>query len=187
MSTKSTSYVVHNATNSAVGDNAQATNTINTQTILPSTGATPSTIKTEHMQQAADVITQRVLALLSPHLKAHETQIINEIQTNAVLQTVADDTQMVILENIRSQLVQMRQTLQENTPQNAEQAAFTHAVTQAADLIEAPALDARHRLKVAIPLMPAILSYETELELNERLNLEELWLGLRRQVAKVMR
>ena len=36
-------------------------------------------------------------------------------------------------------------------------------------------MDAKHKLKVTIPIVPVLLSYEGEIELSSRLNLQELW------------
>lgn len=47
-----------------------------------------------------------------------------------------------------------------------------------AELASAPGLDARHKLKVTIPIVPVLLSYEGELELNSRLDLAAVWQAL---------
>ncbi|MEG4860767.1 hypothetical protein QUB75_24995 [Microcoleus sp. K1-B6] len=42
-----------------------------------------------------------------------------------------------------------------------------------AEVINAPQMDFKHRLKVAVPLIPFILDYEGELELGTGINLKE--------------
>lgn len=49
---------------------------------------------------------------------------------------------------------------------------------QVDELASAPGLDARHRLKVTIPIVPVLLSYEGEFELNSRLDLAAAWRAL---------
>ncbi|RLT39302.1 MAG: hypothetical protein DWI57_10510 [Chloroflexi bacterium] len=46
-------------------------------------------------------------------------------------------------------------------------------VRQAQELLGVPGLDALHRLKITLPLLPFFLSYEGELELGQQVNLEE--------------
>lgn len=50
-----------------------------------------------------------------------------------------------------------------------------HNVQQMVEIVAAPQLDVRHRLKVVAPIIPFILSYEGELELNSSANLESVW------------
>jgi len=48
-------------------------------------------------------------------------------------------------------------------------------IERMSELVEAPTLDVKHKLKVAIPLIPWILSYEGEIELQDVLNLKTAW------------
>lgn len=57
-----------------------------------------------------------------------------------------------------------------------------HEFNQALEIVQSPQFDVRHKLKVAAPIIPLILSYEAELELGSGLNLEAAW---RRLVARV--
>ena len=50
------------------------------------------------------------------------------------------------------------------------------------EVVDAPKLDAKHKLKVTVPIIPYFLSYEGEVELKSGLNLEAAW---KRLVAKV--
>jgi hypothetical protein len=52
---------------------------------------------------------------------------------------------------------------------------LAETVRQAAELASAPDLDIKHKLKVTIPIVPVLLSYEGAFELGSRLNLEEAW------------
>jgi len=50
------------------------------------------------------------------------------------------------------------------------------------DVVEDPKLDVNHKLKVSIPIIPLILSYETEVELKSGLNLKAAWQRLKARV-----
>ena len=63
-------------------------------------------------------------------------------------------------------------------------AALPIEVNQAADLVEAPGLDVKHKLKLSIPLIPFLLDYEGELEFDIRANLETAWQALKRLIAR---
>ena len=63
-------------------------------------------------------------------------------------------------------------------------AALPIAVTQAADLVEAPGLDVKHKLKLSIPLIPFLLDYEGELEFDAKMNLENAWQALKRLILR---
>jgi len=52
------------------------------------------------------------------------------------------------------------------------------AVQHAAEIAGDPNLDVKHKLKVTIPILPAFLAYEGELELSSGLKLSELWRGV---------
>ncbi len=50
-------------------------------------------------------------------------------------------------------------------------------VSNAAKMMDDPKLDSAHKLKVSIPIIPTILSYETQLEVKGGLNLRKIWDG----------
>jgi hypothetical protein len=51
-----------------------------------------------------------------------------------------------------------------------------------AEVIKAPTLGIKHKLKVTIPIIPLLLGYEGELELGSEMNLEAAW---RKLVARI--
>lgn len=51
----------------------------------------------------------------------------------------------------------------------------TADLRQAAAIAADPRLDAKHKLKVAIPIVPVLLTYEAEIEFGAGLNLREVW------------
>lgn len=52
---------------------------------------------------------------------------------------------------------------------------FVASADQLSEMIDAPALDVKHKLKLTLPIIPFLLDYEGEIELNSRLNLERAW------------
>jgi hypothetical protein len=52
------------------------------------------------------------------------------------------------------------------------------------EIIKAPELDARHKLKVTLPIVPFLVDYEGELELGSGFNIKSGWEQL---VAKLRR
>lgn len=50
-----------------------------------------------------------------------------------------------------------------------------------AEVINAPGLDTKHRLKVSLPIIPFLLDYEGELELGTGINLRATWQQLRQK------
>lgn len=56
--------------------------------------------------------------------------------------------------------------------------------TSVNEIIKNPELDARHRLKVAIPLIPLFVSYEGEFELNTGFDIKSLWTTIKNKLKK---
>ena len=56
-----------------------------------------------------------------------------------------------------------------------QQAVLLPGQQQVTEIISAPTLNAKHRLKVTLPIIPLLLSYEGEVELKSKLNLEAAW------------
>ena len=52
-------------------------------------------------------------------------------------------------------------------------------VAVASDVVDDPKLDVGHKLKVSIPIIPLILSYEGEIDLKSGLNLKKAWQKLK--------
>lgn len=53
-----------------------------------------------------------------------------------------------------------------------------------AEIINSPEIDAKHALKVSIPIIPFILAYEGELGLGTGINLKEAWKGLKSKFTR---
>lgn len=55
-------------------------------------------------------------------------------------------------------------------------------VRNTAKMMDDPKLDNAHKLKISIPIIPTILSYETQIEVKGGLNLRKIWDGFRAKV-----
>ncbi len=77
-----------------------------------------------------------------------------------------------------SEMQQMLAVLKERIP------SLPPSQAVAAEIIKAPELDARHKLKLTLPIVPMLVEYEGELELGSGFNIKSAWEQL---VAKLRR
>ena len=100
----------------------------------------------------------------------------------ATIKTVAqqlDRNQLVLTQNLldaleanqvsEQQMQQMLAVLEERVP------ALPPSQATLAEIIKAPELDAKHKLKVTLPLVPFLVDYEGELELGSGFNIKSAW------------
>jgi hypothetical protein len=104
----------------------------------------------------------------------------------ATVQTVLDTIEAgrVLESQLQETLTALQETLAEIQYQGAAfpDQALVDGATRLLEVADAPKLDAKHKLKVTLPIVPTILSYEGEVELKSGLNLEAAW---QRLMAKV--
>ncbi|MEZ4866919.1 MAG: toll/interleukin-1 receptor domain-containing protein [Caldilineaceae bacterium] len=111
---------------------------------------------------------QNLLATIVARLNEQDALL-----TEAILDTVEIGT--LTAAQLEDQLTAVQQSLALLGQQPVLSAPEQKTVQQVMERIEAPGLDVRHRLKVVIPLIPILLSYEGEYEFNIRANLEAVW------------
>jgi hypothetical protein len=81
-----------------------------------------------------------------------------------------DDEVLATLNAVRQALQEMQQkSVAPPVPGVAESA------RQLAEVVDAPGLDVKHRLKAVIPIIPMLLQYEGEISLDSGMNLEAAW------------
>jgi hypothetical protein len=104
----------------------------------------------------------------------------------ATVQAVLDaiEAELVPIDELEETLVAVQHTLSEIQQQGAAlpDSTLVSEVERLSEVADAPKLDAKHKLKVTVPIIPYLLSYEGEVELKSGLNLEATW---NRLVAKV--
>lgn len=105
-----------------------------------------------------------------------------DVTEQATIDAVAqhlDRNQLVLTQNLldalesnqvsEQQMQQMLVALEERIP------ALPPSQAAIAEIIKAPELDARHKLKVTLPLVPFLVDYEGELELGSGFNIKSAW------------
>lgn len=101
---------------------------------------------------------------------AQQLSELEQIEMQAFLESV--ETNQASREEVQLILNETRQLLKEVRQQNFALPAGTEAV---AEIINSPTIDAKHALKVSIPIIPFILAYEGELGLGTGIKLREAW------------
>lgn len=92
------------------------------------------------------------------------------INIQAFLQAV--ETDQASEEDVQLMLTETRSLLEKIQGQTLALPASKEAVSE---IINSPTIDAKHALKVSIPIIPFILAYEGELGLGTGINLKEMW------------
>jgi hypothetical protein len=92
------------------------------------------------------------------------------INIQAFLEVV--ETDQVSEREIQLMLTETRALLEKLQKQNLALPVGKEAVSE---IINSPTIDAKHALKVSIPIIPFILAYEGELGLGTGINLKETW------------
>jgi len=115
---------------------------------------------------------QQLLTAIVAQLNAQQAQTVDAILDVIDVQGVAADELGRMLTDIQHALaaIQPRVGLD---PQLARRIEQIHAAVQPAD--EEAGADVRHRLKLSVPLLPFLLAYEGEIEVNARRELQQVW------------
>ena len=106
------------------------------------------------------------------------------VNTQAVLDSIA--TRQFAENELQETLVAVRDTLNEIRQKETflSDSHLTSEIENLSDVVDAPKLDASHKLKITIPIIPFILSYEGEMALKSGMNLKSAW---QRLLSKVRR
>ena len=117
---------------------------------------------------------QRILTPILARLDSQQAE-----QTAAILDAL--DTRTFPADELGRHLAAIQMALAEISIR-AEQIGdrqLAESARRVTELASAPGLDVKHKLKVTIPIVPVLLSYEGAFELGSRLNLEEAWRAVR--------
>jgi len=106
------------------------------------------------------------------------------VNTQAVLDSIA--TRQFAENELHETLVAVRDTLNEIHQKETflSDSHLTSEIEDLSDVVDAPELDVSHKLKITVPIIPFILSYEGEMALKSGMNLESAW---HRLLSKVRR
>lgn len=125
-----------------------------------------------------DASEQRILAPVLARLDAQETALVA-----AVLDAL--DERVFPAEELGQHLAVIQMALAQINIRSAHirDQQLAAAAQHAAEIVSAPSLDVKHKLKVTIPIVPALIAYEEEFELSSGMNLPEVWRRLRARVS----
>lgn len=117
-------------------------------------------------------------AILSRY-EAGERLIINSI-TERLDQAQADTVQTMLdaieLDRVdEAEMAEVMGALIRALAENKQRGVALPELGKVDEVISAPHLDLKHKLKFSIPIIPLLLNYEGEVEIGSRLNLEAAW------------
>jgi len=118
-------------------------------------------------------IISAIVQRLDQNQLATVQSIVDEIETHSVPQNELQET----LNAIQQALLEIRQT-----ERGLYDSQLTSEAKDLSEMVDDPKLDVTHKLKVSVPIIPLILSYETEVELKSGLNLKAAWQRLKARV-----
>jgi hypothetical protein len=116
-------------------------------------------------------LTEMRLALLSSYSQTEQAVIEGIAEQLSQSQLALSQNLLDALEENKltdSEMKQLLSLLEEHLP-------LLLAHETAAEIITDPSLDVKHRLKVAIPIIPFLLDYEGEIELGTGFNIKTAW------------
>jgi len=116
------------------------------------------------------VIISTIVQRLDQNQLATVQSILDEIETHRVPENELQET----LSTIQQALLEIRQT-----EIGLYDSQLMSEAKNLSEVVDDPKLDVTHKLKVSIPIIPLILSYETEVELKSGLNLKAAWQRLK--------
>jgi hypothetical protein len=111
---------------------------------------------------------QNIITAITEQLNQAQMVMISTVLNAIETDQVTEQEMQLFLQGIQQNITKLQQN---GTALPASQAALV-------EVINAPGLDFKHRLKVGIPLIPFILDYEGELELGTGINLKGAWQAL---------
>ena len=118
-------------------------------------------------------IISAIVQRLDQNQLATVQSILDEIETHRVPENELQET----LNTIQQALLEIRQT-----EIGLYDSQLTSEAKDLSEMVDDPKLDVNHKLKVSVPIIPLILSYETEVELKSGLNLKAAWQRLKARV-----
>ncbi len=108
---------------------------------------------------------QRLVAAFVARLDAQQTTAVQEVLTALEQGVLAPSSLMDLLAEVELALAELQGQVDE----------LSQPLAQLQSVVHAPELDVQHKLKVTFPLIPWILSYEGEVALGSRADLEQAW------------
>jgi len=114
------------------------------------------------------VIISTIVQRLDQNQLATVQSILDEIETHRVPENELQET----LNTIQQALLEIRQT-------GLNDLQLVTEAKSLSEVVDDPKLEVSHKLKVSVPIIPLILTYETEIGLKSGLNLKAAWQRLK--------
>lgn len=151
------SYYVEQAIRSAVGENATVINAVRRGSLTAHFSEQPERVLIAQIERLLDTRQTKLL-----------DQMLSMIQ--AENETLSDTLQAMLTRiTARLRVLQRSPLLQQRDPLLAQQVGAT------LDVIDQPQLSGRHRLKIALPIVPKLVWFESEVEVAQNGQLLQLW------------
>ena len=122
-----------------------------------------------------DVSEQAIITAIVQRLDQNQLATVLNIQDVIETHSVPENELQETLNALQQALLEIRQT-ERYDPQLMSEA------ENLSEMVDDPKLDVHHKLKVSVPIIPLILSFETEVELKSGLNLKAAWQHLKARV-----
>ena len=161
---------------------------VDTADLLPQMDA-----KLDNVQRRLEDIEDNLKELrktLLARFDANEQKIISAIVQRldqnqlATVQSILDEieTHRVPENELQETFSAIQQTLLEIRETEWYDSQLVSEAKRLSKMVDDPKLDVNHKLKVSVPIIPLILSYETEVELKSGLSLKAAWQRLKARV-----
>jgi hypothetical protein len=124
-----------------------------------------------------DVSEQAIITAIVQRLDQNQLEtlqsILDEIETHRVPENELQET----LNTLQQALLEIRQE-----ERGLYDSQLVSEAKSLSEVVDDPKIDVNHKLKISVPIIPLILSYETEVELKSGLNLKAAWQSLKARV-----
>jgi hypothetical protein len=108
---------------------------------------------------------KNIIATITDEMNQAQVQTISVVLDAIESNQISGVEMQHLLEGVEQNLVALNKSGKVLTPSQQE----------LVEILKSPGLDFKHRLKVAIPVIPFLLEYEAEMELGTGINLNKAW------------
>ena len=124
-----------------------------------------------------DVGEQAIITAIVQQLDQNQLETVQSILDGIETHRVPENELQETLNTLQQALLEIRQK-----ERGLYDSQLVRGAKNLSEVVDDPKLDVNHKLKVSVPIIPLILSYETEVELKSGLNLKAAWQGLKARV-----
>ena len=124
----------------------------------------------DRFDASEQVIISTIVQRLDQNQSATVQSILDEIETNRLPENELQETLSAVLQAL-SEIKQNKAGYYDSQ--------LVSEAKNLSEIVDDPKLDVNHKLKVSIPIIPLILTYETEVRLKSELNLKTAWQRLK--------